>query len=208
MAVNFIDLGLADFESAQEKQKEVFFSVKQGLTGQSVIFCRHHPVITLGRLADKRDILISEKQLKDKGIQLFKIERGGQVTYHGPGQLISWPIFDLHFFKKDIHFYLRFLEKIIIDLLFDFGINAETKKGFTGVWIGSKKIASIGIAIKNWISFYGLSLNVKQDDLANFQFIRPCGLDVQMTCLEKELKMPIEITEVTKKLMQKFKEVR
>jgi lipoate-protein ligase B len=205
MPLNLIDLGLTDFASAWQKQREVFLSVRDGALGPSVIFCQHYPVITLGRQAKKNNILISESELKNKGIQLFKIERGGEVTYHGRGQLIAWPILDLGLFKKDIHAFLRYLEELVIDLLSDFGIRGERRAGLTGVWVEKRKIASIGIAIKSWISFHGLSINIKEEDLANFKLIRPCGMDIEMTSLERELGRQVEIDSVKTNLMQKVR---
>ena len=204
MLYNLIDLGLVDFVTAWQKQKEVFLAVREGVLEPSVILCRHHPVITLGSSACRDNILISEQELKDKGIGLYKIERGGEVTYHGPGQLIAWPIVDLHFFRKDIHFFLRYLEEKAIDLLSDFGVRGQRREGSTGVWVGTRKIASIGIAIKSWISFHGLSVNIMEEDLANFKLIRPCGMDIEMTSLENELGRSIEIDTVKVNLMQRF----
>lgn len=204
MPVKLIDLGLIDFTDAWQKQKELFLAVREGTRGPSVIFCRHYPVITLGSQSSRENILVSEEDLEEKGIQLYKIERGGEVTYHGPGQLIAWPIFDLRLFKKDIHIFFRYLEEIAIGLLSDFGIKGQRLAGFTGAWVEQRKIASIGIAIKNWISFHGLSINIKEEDMANFKLIRPCGMDIEMTSLERELGRPVEIDNVKINLMQKF----
>lgn len=205
MPYNLIDLGLTDFAYAWQKQKEIFLAVRDGTAEPTVIFCRHHPVITLGSRAKRKNILAGEAELEKMGIRIYKIERGGEVTYHGPGQLIAWPVIDLSLFKRDIHLFLRYLEEIAIDLLSDFGIKGERLTGFTGVWIGRKKIASIGIAIKNWISFHGLSVNIGEEDLANFKFIRPCGMDVDMTSLERELGREVEVNNVGMNLMQKFR---
>jgi len=162
MPYNVVDLGLTDFASAWQKQKEFFPAVRSGACEPTVIFCRHHPVITLGSRAKRENILASETELKERGIRVYNIERGGEVTYHGPGQLIAWPVVDLRLFKRDIHLFLRHLEEIAIGLLGDFGVKGQRRDGFTGVWIGEKKVASIGIAIKNWISFHGLSVNIKE----------------------------------------------
>lgn len=201
------DLGLTDFQIAYEFQKKIFTDVKTGRLKSALILCRHYPVITLGRLAKKENIKAPEGALKNKRIAIYAIERGGDVTYHGLGQLIAYPIFNLSYFKKDIHFFLRQLEEIVINLLSDFNIAASRHKNFTGVWINAQKIASIGIAIKNWIAFHGLSLNVKKDDLANFQLIKPCGMDIEMTSLETVLGESIEIDIVKAKLIHKFREV-
>jgi lipoate-protein ligase B len=128
------------------------------------------------------------------------------VTYHGPGQVTAYPIFDLHYLKKDINFFLRNLEQVVIDLLWDFGIKGTRVSGLTGVWVDKQKIASIGIAIKQWITFHGLSLNLKKADLANFSFIRPCGMDIEMTSLETLIDRPIEINDIKQALIHKFRD--
>ena len=196
MEFEIFDLGLVDFKKSWNLQKEIFLKVKNGFLKSGLILCQHYPVITLGRSSNKKNILFPEEELKTRGIQIYEIGRGGDVTYHGPGQMIAYPIFNLNFFKKDIHFFLRYLEEIVIDLLGDFGINAQRRIGLTGVWVEQKKIASIGIAIRNWITFHGLSINIKKEDLANFRFIRPCGMDIEMTSLETVLERDIEIADI------------
>lgn len=193
MHLKVVDLGLVDFKDAWRKQKELFSEVKNGLLNAAVITCCHYPVITLGRSADRKNILVTQEELQRKGIGLYEIERGGDVTYHGPGQLTVYPIFNLNYFKKDIHWFLRYLENLIILCLDDFGIKSEQVKGLTGVWIGERKIASIGIAVKNWISFHGLSINIKKDDLTNFYLIKPCGMDIMVTSVESEVKSAVSI---------------
>ena len=162
MDFNLIDLGLIDFKEAWLQQKTIFEQVKNRVLESALIVCKHYQVITLGRQAKKENLKFSEEEIKKKGIAVYEIERGGDVTYHGPGQLTVYPIFNLSYFKKDIHWYLRLLEGIIIDLLSDFGIKGIRHAGLTGVWVGKKKIGSIGIAIKNWITFHGLSINIKK----------------------------------------------
>lgn len=184
MDFEVFDLGLIDFSIALKFQKETFKAVKYNYLDSALILCQHYPVITLGRSADRNNILISDDELSQKGIQVFEVERGGDVTYHGPGQLMVYPILNLNYLKKDIHWYLRELEEIIIKFLTDFRIEAQRRLGLTGVWVGDKKIASIGIAIKNWITFHGISININEDDLSNFRFIKPCGLDIEMTSME------------------------
>jgi lipoate-protein ligase B len=196
MGLKIFDLGLIDFKSAWEFQKKVFLDVKNEKFKSALILCQHYPVITLGRQADKKNILLSEAELKKRNINLYKIERGGDVTYHGPGQLVIYPILNLNFFKKDIHLYLRKLEEIALQTIKFFGISGERIPGLTGVWIKNKKIASIGIAVKQWISLHGLSVNIKQADLDNFSLIRPCGMDIMMTSMESVLRREIEIAKV------------
>ncbi|MCK9602882.1 MAG: lipoyl(octanoyl) transferase LipB [Candidatus Omnitrophica bacterium] len=205
MEFKTLDLGLVDFQEAQDAQKKIFLDVKSGALKSTLILCRHHPVITLGRQADKKNILISPKELKKREIPVYEIERGGNITYHGPGQIIAYPIFDLNYFKKDIHLFLRSLEKVAISLFTDFRVKAAALPGLTGVWINNKKAASIGIAVRNWITFHGLSINIKKNDLFNFQLIRPCGMDITVTSLEEALDKDVRIEAVKEKIIHKFK---
>lgn len=205
MQFEIFDLGLIDFRKAWDFQKEIFLKVRDGYIPSALILCQHNPVITLGRSRKRDNILISEAELKNKGIEVYDIERGGDVTYHGPGQLTVYPIFDLHYFNRDIHKFLRYLEDMVINLLTDFGINAIRYPGLTGVWVGKEKIASIGIAIKNWITFHGLSINIKKNDLDNFRLIRPCGLDTEMISLECLLGREVEVDSIKDKIISKFK---
>lgn len=198
------DLGLIDYKVALRYQKEMFAEAKKGTFMSALIVCRHFPVITLGRMADKKNILATEQQLLDNDILIYEIERGGDVTYHGPGQIIVYPIFNLNFLKKDIHWFLRQIEAVIIELLFNIGIPARRRPGFTGVWVKDKKIASIGIAIKNWITFHGLSLNVTKDDLENFKAIKPCGMNIEMTSIEDILGIEVHVDAVKDRLISAF----
>lgn len=205
MEFKVFDLGLVDFKKAWLFQKEVFIGVKNSYLEAAIIFCQHYPVITLGRLADKKNILISEDELKNKGIQIYEIERGGDVTYHGPGQLTIYPIFNLNYLKRDIRWFLRQLEGVVVDLLSAFGINGQRKPGFTGVWLENRKICSIGIAIRNWITFHGLSINIKKTDLANFQLIRPCGMDIEMSSLETVISRNVDLNKLKENIIHKFR---
>lgn len=207
MNFEVFDSGLIDFTKSLQLQRSIFQQIKLGAIESALMTCRHNPVITLGRQARLDNILISDAELKLKNIQTCRIERGGDVTYHGPGQLIAYPIFNLGCYKKDINLFLRKLEEILINTLFLFGVKAVRIKGLTGVWVGNKKIASVGIAIKNWITFHGLSLNIKEDDLDNYNLIRPCGMDIKMTSLETVLGKNIEIDIVKVNLISKFRDV-
>lgn len=200
------DLGLLDFHSAVLFQKAIFAKVKSGALKSALIVCRHKPVITLGRLAKRENILAGETELRLKGIEVYQAERGGDVTYHGPGQLTAYPIINLNYFKKDIHLFLRKLENIVIDWLSDFGITAVRYDGLTGVWLGKQKIASIGIAVKNWITFHGVTINIKKDDLDNFGLIRPCGMNIEMVPLEGVIGREVDIDKLKENLIYKFKE--
>lgn len=200
------DLGLTDFKLAWDFQKDVFAQVKAGLLKGALIFCRHYPVITLGRSAYPRNIRVCAWELEKRGIEVYEIERGGDVTYHGPGQLVTYPIFKLEVGLRDIHLFLRRLEEVIIRMLGRFDISGERREGLIGVWVKEKKVASIGIAIKNWITFHGFSVNITADDLPNFSLIRPCGMDIAMASLESFLQKKVswgEIKETITVLLQK-----
>ncbi len=199
-----IDLGLVDYCQALQRQKELFEQVRSGALRSALVFCRHHPVITLGRQAKTEALKADRDLLSCLGIPVYPIERGGNVTYHGPGQLMVYPIVALIDFKKDIRLFLRWLELSVVDVLEEFGIDSCLRDGLTGVWVGERKICSIGIAVKNWISYHGLALNVGKDDLANFSLIRPCGMDIKMTSLETVLKSAVSFAEVQKKITRRF----
>jgi len=205
-----LDLGLIDFKKAWDLQKEVYSAVKNEGLFSALIFCRHHPVITLGRPATRKNILAAESDLSSRGIQIYEIERGGDVTYHGPGSMNVYPIFNLGYFKKDIRWFLRTLEETVIGLLSDFGIKGLRYLGLTGVWVdtadGEKKIASIGIAIRQWVTLHGLSLIIKEADLKDFRYIRPCGMDIKMTSLQTLLSRDIEMGDIKERLIRKFEE--
>jgi len=207
MRFEIFDLGLTDFRKAWEFQKEIFGRVKDNLLESGLILCRHYPVITLGRSAHRKNILINEQELEKRNIPVYEVERGGDVTYHDQSQLTAYPVFNLNYLKKDIHLFLRQLEEVVIDLLGDLGVKAARYPGMTGVWVESRKIASIGIAIRNWITFHGLSINVKKDGLNNFSLIRPCGMDIEMTSLETILAGDIASDALKAMLICKFKDV-
>jgi lipoate-protein ligase B len=199
-----IDLGCVDYDTAWQVQKETVRGLGCGLLRAAVIVCRHFPVITLGRGARRANILVSGDDLKARGIAVYTVERGGDVTYHGPGQITAYPVLDLRDFKKDIRWYLRSLEQIGMDFLADFGVASARKPGSTGIWIGERKISSIGIAIKNWVTYHGITINIQSGDMFNFSLIRPCGMDVEMTSLETELREPVMVEEAQKNLVKKF----
>lgn len=207
MEFKVIDLGLVDFATAWQYQKDMFYKVRGKKLESALLICRHEPVITLGRKADKKNIIADQTKLTQSGIKVYEVERGGDVTYHGPGQIIAYPVFNLANLKKDIHFFLRQLEKVGMSLLSDFGVRACRLKDFTGIWYQGKKIASIGIAVRNWISFHGMSINIKKDDLANFALINPCGMDINMTSLETILDREISLDQAKVRLIDKIKQV-
>lgn len=204
MVCRLFDVGLTMYNDAWQLQKQLHALIKDGSLASALIVCRHYPVITLGRAAKKTNILIPETELREKGIEVYEIERGGDVTYHGPGQLTVYPLIHLAELKNDLHFYLRKLEYITIEVLSKIGITASSVRGLTGVWVKDRKIASIGLAVRRWITFHGISINVEEDDLANFKYIRPCGLDVEMTSVETEQNSKTDINEFKKLFLEQF----
>jgi lipoate-protein ligase B len=205
MEFKLFDLGLIDFQLSWDRQKNIFLQIKKGELLSALILCQHRPVITLGRSGHKENILAEKEQLEGLNIRIYEIERGGDVTYHGPGQLCIYPIINLKYFKKDINWFLRSLETLLLEVLSEFGIQAQALVGSTGIWVGEEKIASIGIAIKSWITFHGMSLNIKRDDLTNFSLLRPCGKDIIITSMESVVGAEVSIEEVKEVLVKNFK---
>ncbi|MBU1124915.1 MAG: lipoyl(octanoyl) transferase LipB [Candidatus Omnitrophica bacterium] len=204
MEPHVIDAGLIDYTEALVLQKKLWSRVKDGAYPYALIVCQHSPVITLGRLANPRNILVGNAILDKRGIRVVSAERGGEVTYHGPGQLVAYPICNLEDFGKDLYCFLRFLEQLVLELLKDYGIDATRTAGSTGVWIKGMKIASIGIAVRQWICFHGLSICVEKEDLANFSLIRPCGMDIIMTSIESLSARRIPVEEVKRSFVKIF----
>jgi len=169
-------LGSMDYQAALELQLDFLEKRINGEINDTLIFLQHTPTITIGRSGNKDNLLISEKILEQKKIKYYEVNRGGDITYHGPGQIVCYPIIDLKDHTKDVHKYLRTLEQIIIDVLLEFDIEARRIEGLTGVFVKHSKIASIGVGIKRWVTFHGLSLNINTD-LSYFDFIVPCGLN-------------------------------
>ncbi len=169
-------LGSMDYQAALELQLDYLEKRINGEINDTLIFLQHTPTITIGRNGNKDNLLISEKILEQKKIKYYEVNRGGDITYHGPGQLVCYPIIDLKGHTKDVHKYLRTLEQILIDVLLEFEIEARRIEGLTGVFVKHSKIASIGVGIKRWVTFHGLSLNINTD-LSYFDLIVPCGLN-------------------------------
>jgi lipoate-protein ligase B len=200
--MTIIDLGLVEYQKALDEQKRVHALVCDGTLPAAIIVCRHHPVVTVGRSTRPGSLLLSISEYEARGIQVVNVERGGDVTYHSPGQLVVYPIFPMAAFKNDLHAYLRFLEEGVISALESIGVHACRRKSLTGAWIHQRKIASIGIAIKRWVSFHGLSLIVNKDRLDDFSLIRPCGMDIAMTSIESELHRTVSFDDITQHLLR------
>ena len=182
-------LGLRPYAEVLELQRATAAARIAGAIPQDVlILVEHPPVITLGRAArEPAHVVATPALLAERGVELFEVERGGDVTFHGPGQLVGYPILDLSRHREDLHWYLRQVEELIIRALVPFGIAAERHAGLTGVWTDGRKIASIGVHARQWITWHGFALNVTTD-LSYFDLMIPCGiLGVTMTSVEREL---------------------
>ncbi len=164
-------------------QRRIDGSQRQDL----LLLVEHPPVVTLGRGSHAENVVAPKEFLEAKGVELYEVERGGDVTYHGPGQLVGYPIFDLREHRQDLHWFLRALENVLISALAHFGVPGERHPGYTGVWTAGRKIASIGIHVRQWVTWHGFALNVLTD-LSYFDLIVPCGIaNVTMTSIQKEL---------------------
>lgn len=183
-----VNLGTVPYEDALELQRGLARDRIRGTIPEDMLLLLEHPpVVTLGRATKARNMISSPEFLASKGIELFEVERGGDVTFHGPGQLVGYPIIDLKRHRLDLHWYLRQVEQALIDTLAAYSIPAERNVGFTGVWTKGRKIASIGVHTRDWVTWHGFALNVTTD-LSYFDLIIPCGIDgVTMTSIEREI---------------------
>ena len=201
--MNILDLGRMSYNSAWDIQKEYHRKVISGKEPDTLIIVEHEPVYTLGKNANDNHLL----QSASEEIQVFRIERGGDITFHGPGQIVVYPILDLNRFVKSVSWYMRTLEKIIIDTLSDFEIKAELKDGLTGVWVGDEKIGAQGVRISRWVTMHGLALNVNTD-LRYFDGIIPCGIfDYGVTSMEKLMGRKQDINKVKNTIIKYFNNI-
>ena len=218
--VKYIHLGLIDYKESWNYQETLFQAVidvkranrvreKDGnpleKTQSKLIFCEHPHVFTLGKSGSLSHLLVNEEQLAAKGARFYKINRGGDITYHGPGQLVVYPIFDLDYFFTDIGRYLRFLEESVINTLSEYGIASGRVDGMTGVWIdgdkeNARKICAIGVKSSRWVTMHGIGFNVNSD-LNYFSHIIPCGIeDKAVTSVERELAREVNFSEISEVL--------
>jgi lipoyl(octanoyl) transferase len=192
--------------AAREKQEDV----TQTATQHKLILVEHPPVFTLGKNGKREHVLVSEEHLQKLGIEFFHINRGGDITYHGPQQIVGYPILDLDKFKTDLGWYLRSLEQVIINVIAQYGLVGERSSGETGVWLEpndpfmARKICAMGIKCSRWITMHGFALNVNTD-LSHFEYIVPCGIQGKtVTSLEKELGEKVDYEEVKQKIKEQF----
>ena len=222
--VIFEDLGLKSYQPTWDYQESLLLKntqiksiargkeedVTQTATEHKLIIVEHPAVFTLGKNGKREHILVSEEHLQKLGIEFFHINRGGDVTYHGPQQIVGYPILDLDKFKTDLGWYLRSLEQVIINVIADYGLVGERSVGETGVWLEpndpfmARKICAMGIKCSRWITMHGFALNVNTD-LSHFEYIVPCGIQGKtVTSLEKELGEKVNYTEVKQKIKEQF----
>lgn len=217
--VEFRDIGIIDYKEAWDLQENLFKSIvdkkvsnrdlteeKQEYTNNFLLFCEHPHVYTLGKSGSPDNLLIDENQLTEKKATYYKINRGGDITYHGPGQIVGYPILNLDYFFTDIHKYLRYLEEAIILTLADYGIVAGRFPGYTGVWLDpdsptkARKICAMGVRCSRWVTMHGFAFNVNTQ-LDYFNNIVPCGIkEKDVTSLSKELNKTIDIEETKQRL--------
>jgi len=199
-------LGTIDYQAALDLQAQLVERRKQGLIPDQLLLLEHPPVITLGvrTRSDRSHVLESEAALAAKGVGLFETGRGGDVTYHGPGQLVGYPIVDLKPDRCDVHRYVRDLEEVLIRAVDAFGVRAGRIEGLTGIWVGDQKLAAIGVRISRWVTSHGFALNVNTD-LSHFGLIVPCGItDKGVTSLERLLGHALPMDEVAETVARQF----
>jgi len=218
--VDFIDLGRIDYKKCWKHQDILFSEIlqtksknrREGLTlptKNHFIFCEHNHVYTIGKSGDQNNLLVSHNYLRSKNAEYYVTNRGGDITYHGPGQIVGYPILDLDNFFSDINRYLRLLEEVIILTLNDYGVLGERSKGETGVWVNvgggkSRKICAIGVKTSRWVTMHGFAFNVNTD-LSYFDNIIPCGIsNKSVTSLEKEINKTLCMNEVKTKIKNHF----
>jgi len=190
-------LGVVGYAEALGVQEALVRERREGAVGDQLLLLEHPHVITLGSSSSEEHVLVDAAERAERGIELFETGRGGDVTYHGPGQLVGYPILDLKPDRKDLHRYLRDIEQVLIDVLAELGLRAERADGYTGVWVDDRKVAAIGVRVSSgWITSHGFALNVRPD-LSFFSTIVPCGIqDRAVTSLEELLGRPVEVEEV------------
>ena len=205
--LKYCDLGLIDYQEAWDLQKEVF-DLRYKNEISDILFLLEHPhTYTLGKVADKNHLISTSQYLEENKISVYGIDRGGDITYHGPGQIVGYPIISLIEWERDTHKYLRALEEVLIKVCSKFGLAATRNSNYTGVWIENKKIAAIGIKVSRWITMHGFAFNVNTD-LSLFQGIVPCGItDKEVTSLQKELGKELELNQIKEMIVKYFIEV-
>jgi lipoate-protein ligase B len=205
--VRIVELGRTRYADALACQRALHARRKAGDGADTLILTEHLPVFTLGNAADGRHLLVPETEVAARGIDLVRVERGGDVTYHGPGQLVAYPILDLHGFGRDVHLHVRRREESAIRLLAGVGVVGERRPGTPGVWVGPRKIASVGVYVSRWVTLHGLAINVDLD-LSPFDLINPCGLvGTEMTSIAAARGRAVPLDEASRRYAAIFAEV-
>lgn len=202
------DLGVIDYKEAWDLQLKTHKARNEKKIKDVFYLCEHPNTYTLGKVADKNNLLYTEKELHDKEISVFEIDRGGDITYHGPGQIVGYAILNLEDWKKDTHLYLRSLEQTIMNVCKDYNLVPSRNEKYTGVWIDNRKICAIGIKVSRWITMHGFAFNVNTD-LSLFDGIIPCGIkEKEVTNLSRELNQStVDLNKVKKELVESFTNV-
>jgi lipoyl(octanoyl) transferase len=205
--VSTLDWGRTRYEAAWRAQDELVAKRIAGKIGDTLVFTEHEPVYTVGlRSGADQNLVWDPAHLAREGIEVVKTNRGGDITYHGPGQIVGYPIVDLSP-RKDLHEYLRFLEQVMINTVGTFGLVATRREGKTGIWVGTRKVAAIGVAVRRWVAYHGFALNVNAN-LSHFQGIVPCGISATegtVTSLQAELGHDLDLAVVRARLDHEFR---
>ncbi len=199
-----VELGLCPYDEIWSLQGKLVRMRQEGAVPDLLLLVEHEPVITVGKGGQAQHILVSEGELIRRGIAVRRVDRGGDVTFHGPGQIVVYPILDLTHHGKDVHLYCRSLEEVGLRVLSDYGLSGQRAPGLTGVWVGQEKVMAIGVGVRKWVTCHGLALNVN-NDLEHFRLIHPCGIqDRGVTSLARLLKREIALEEVKERLIFHF----
>jgi lipoyl(octanoyl) transferase len=205
--IQIINTGLSDYQQIWDLQKKLFKQVVKSHSQNYLIITEHHPVITIGKSGSLNHVITDLSYLESNGIDVIEIDRGGDITFHGPGQLVGYPILDLSQFHQDVHWYLRNLEEVIIGTLKDLSIRGVRIPGLTGVWVGKKKICAIGIKVTHWVTMHGFALNISTN-LDYFKHIIPCGIaDKGVTSILEEVGNNIDRKDVIMSLSNHFEKI-
>ena len=198
--------GLIDYKEAWDRQKQLVSEIQEKRNRNVLVLCQHPTVITIGRNGSQSNITAQTDFLRQMNVNIYEIDRGGDVTLHNPGQLVGYPVFNLSAYKEDLHWFLREIEDAIIELVATYGIKAGRVEGLTGVWVnGSRKICAMGMHCSRWVTYHGFALNVN-NDLSEFGYIIPCGInDKQVTSIAVETGQDIDFEEVSKRSAEIFK---
>lgn len=202
-----LELGTISYDRGLTIQHEITDRVKEGWAPGAILLLQHTPVFTIGRLGGRENILISHERLREKNIDLRETNRGGNVTYHGPGQIVGYPILNLKYWTKDVRLYMYNLEDVIIKTLKQFGVESGRKSQYRGVWVGDRKITAVGVSVKSWITMHGFAFQITKESSENFRFINPCGISEFGVVSLEEFIPGIKVEDVIPVLKKEFSEV-